>query len=289
MDKDNKKTKESRTPETKEINLIDIKFRKQLRNINANAGDLDLRENDRVVIETEIGPMLATVISMASYKFNLKCKSRVFPKVLRKADEDDFRQEELNIRMEREYSQICQQKIQKYNLPMKLVDVEIMPDGSKVVFYFVSENRVDFRSLVKELASDLRTRIEMRQIGARSEAQRIGGIGCCGRELCCTKFLQKFCPVTVKMTKEQGLPLDPEKISGVCGRLMCCLAFEYETYVELKKGLPKVGKKITTPQGVGKIKQINIVSKKISVELEDGLFYEMKIEDYKPEMLVKKK
>jgi len=242
MDKDNK-TNESSTPETKEINLIDIKFRKQLRNINANAGDLDLRENDRVVIETEIGPMLATVISMASYKFNLKCKNRVFPKVMRKADEDDFRQEELNIRMEREYSQICQQKIRKYDLPMKLVDVEIMPDGSKVVFYFVSENRVDFRSLVKELASDLRTRIEMRQIGARSEAQRIGGIGCCGRELCCTTFLQKFCPVTVKMTKEQGLPLDPEKISGVCGRLMCCLAFEYETYVELKKGLPKVGKK----------------------------------------------
>ncbi len=289
MEKENKKANESSIPEAKDINLIDIKFRKQLRNINANAGDMKLKENDRVVIDTEIGPMLATVISMASYKFNLKCKKRVFPKVLRKADDDDFRQEELNIRMEREYSQICQQKIQKYDLPMKLVDVEIMPDGSKVVFYFVSENRVDFRSLVKELASDLRTRIEMRQIGARSEAQRIGGIGCCGRELCCTTFLQKFCPVTVKMTKEQGLPLDPEKISGVCGRLMCCLAFEYETYVELKKGLPKVGKKIKTPQGAGKIKQINIVSKKISVELEDGLFYEMKIEDYKPDMLVKKK
>ena len=172
---------------------------------------------------------------------------------------------------------------------MKLGDVSIMTDGTKVVFYFVSENRVDFRSLVKELASDLRTRIEMRQIGARSEAQKIGGIGCCGRELCCTTFLQKFCPVTVKMTKEQGLPLDPEKISGVCGRLMCCLAYEYETYVELKKGLPKVGKKIQTPQGEGKIKHINIVSKKISVELEDGIFYEMKTEDYKPDMLIKKK
>jgi len=229
------------------------------------------------------------MVSKASYKFNSKCKKRVFSKVLRMADKDDDRQEELNIRMEGEYSQICQQKIQKYELPMKLVDVSIMPDGSKVVFYFVSENRVDFRSLVKELASDLRTRIEMRQIGARSEAQKIGGIGCCGRELCCTTFLQKFCPVTVKMTKEQGLPLDPEKISGVCGRLMCCLAYEYETYVELKKGLPKVGKRIQTPQGAGKVKYINIVSKKISVELDDGLFYEMKTYDYKPDMLIKKK
>ena len=289
MSSDTKEVNESSLPEKKDMNIIDVKFRKKLRNINADAGELKLKEGDRVAIETEGGPMLATVVSKVSYKFNLKCKKRVFPKVLRMADKDDDRQEELNIRMEGEYSQICQQKIQKYKLPMKLVDVEIMPDGSKVVFYFVSENRVDFRSLVKELASDLRTRIEMRQIGARSEAQKIGGIGCCGRELCCTTFLQKFCPVTVKMTKEQGLPLDPEKISGVCGRLMCCLAYEYETYVELKKGLPKVGKKIQTPQGPGKVKYINIVSKKISVELDDGLFYEMKTYDYKTDMLIKKK
>ena len=289
MSSDTKEVNNSSVPEKKDINIIDVKFRKQLRNINADAGELELKEGDRVVVETEGGPMLATMVSKASYKFNSKCKKRVFSKVLRMADKDDDRQEELNIRMEGEYSQICQQKIQKYELPMKLVDVSIMPDGSKVVFYFVSENRVDFRSLVKELASDMRTRIEMRQIGARSEAQRIGGIGCCGRELCCTTFLQKFCPVTVKMTKEQGLPLDPEKISGVCGRLMCCLAYEYETYVELKKGLPKVGKKIQTPQGAGKVKYINIVSKKISVELDDGLFYEMKTEDYKPDMLIKKK
>ena len=289
MSSDTKEVNNSSVPEKKDINIIDVKFRKQHRNINADAGELELKEGDRVVVETEGGPMLATMVSKASYKFNSKCKKRFFSKVLRMADEDDDRQEELNIRMEGEYSQICQQKIQKYALPMKLVDVSIMPDGSKVIFYFVSENRVDFRSLVKELASDLRTRIEMRQIGARSEAQKIGGIGCCGRELCCTTFLQKFCPVTVKMTKEQGLPLDPEKISGVCGRLMCCLAYEYETYVELKKGLPKVGKKIQTPQGAGKVKYINIVSKKISVELDDGLFYEMKTEDYKPDMLIKKK
>ena len=289
MSSDTREINNNSVSEKKDTNIIDVKFRKQLRNINADAGELDIKEADRVVVETGDGPMLATVVSKANYKFNSKCKKRVFPKILRIADIDDNRQEELNIRMEGEYSQICQQKIQKYELPMKLVDVSIMSDGSKVVFYFVSENRVDFRSLVKELASDLRTRIEMRQIGARTEAQRIGGIGCCGRELCCTTFLQKFCPVTVKMTKEQGLPLDLEKISGVCGRLMCCLAYEYETYVELKKGLPKVGKKIMTPQGAGKVKYINIVSKKISVELEDGLFYEMNTEDYNPNMLIKKK
>jgi cell fate regulator YaaT (PSP1 superfamily) len=152
----------------------------------------------------------------------------------------------------------------------------------------VAENRIDFRSLVKELAGDLRTRIEMRQIGARSEAQRTGGIGCCGRELCCTGFLHKFAPVTVRMTKEQGLPLDPEKISGVCGRLMCCLAYEYENYVELKQGLPKIGKKVKTQHGIGKIRQINVISKKISIELEDGVIVEIKTEDYSPDMLVKK-
>jgi cell fate regulator YaaT (PSP1 superfamily) len=151
----------------------------------------------------------------------------------------------------------------------------------------VAETRVDFRSLVKELASDLRTRIEMRQIGARSEAQRLGGIGCCGRELCCANFLHKFCPVTVRMTKEQSLPLDPEKISGVCGRLMCCLAYEYETYVKLKEGLPKVGKRIMTSYGAGKIRQINVISKKILVELKDGITVELSTEDYSPDMLVK--
>jgi cell fate regulator YaaT (PSP1 superfamily) len=152
MSSDTKEVNNSSVPEKKDINIIDVKFRKQLRNINADAGELELKEGDRVVIETEDGPILATMVSKASYKFNSKCKKRVFPKVLRIADKDDDRQEELNIRMESEYSQICQQKIQKYELPMKLVDVSIMPDGSKVVFYFVSENRVDFRSLVKELA-----------------------------------------------------------------------------------------------------------------------------------------
>jgi len=268
-------------------NFVRIKLRKSIKQIDADAGDLELSEHDRVVVETGAGPIVGTVVPHVGHVCARLLTDKKLPKVLRMAESDDIRQEELNIRMERDYFQICLKKIDKHNLPMKLVDVEIVPDGSKVVFFFVSESRVDFRALVKELAADLRTRIEMRQIGARSEAQNIGGIGCCGRELCCTMFLKKFCPVTVKMTKEQGLPLDPEKISGVCGRLMCCLSYEFDTYVEMKKGLPKIGKKINTPQGIGRIRQINVLSKKITLEMEDGVTADMNIDEYTPDMLIK--
>ncbi len=269
------------------INIVCVSFRKKLRETDADAGELDLKLNDKVMVETKSGLLLGTVTDRAAYRGLITCPKSRLPKVVRRAEDADIRQEELNIRMERDYFQVCLKKIQKHTLPMKLVDVEIVPDGSKVVFLFVAENRVDFRQLVKELAADLRTRIEMRQIGARSEAQRMGGVGCCGRELCCVGFLEKFCPVTVKMTKEQGLPLDPEKISGVCGRLMCCLSYEYDTYVELKRGLPKIGKKIMTPKGPGKIRQINIISGKILIEVEDGMIVDMPIEEYTPDMLVK--
>jgi len=269
-------------------NIVGVKLRKYRRPVLADAGELELKNNDKVMVETKNGPMLGTVIPRLACKYRQSSSGRAKAKVLGKAEEEDFRQEELNIRMERDYFSVCQKKIARHGLPMKLVEVEISPDGSKVVFFFMSENRIDFRSLVKELAGDLRTRIDMRQIGARSETQRTGGIGCCGRELCCTGFLQKFSPVTVRMTKEQGLPLDPEKISGVCGRLMCCLAYEYETYVELKQGLPKVGKKIKTQYGVGKIRQINVISKKILIELDAGVIVEIKTEEDRPDMLIKK-
>ncbi|MEI6126009.1 MAG: regulatory iron-sulfur-containing complex subunit RicT [Pseudomonadota bacterium] len=267
--------------------VFGVKFRKKLKPVEADSAALELSIEDKVIVETENGPMLGTLVPRVSYKCMLPEKSIFCHRILRKAEDADLRQEELNIRMERDYSQVCQRKIKEQNLPMKLVEVEIETDGSKVVFYFVSENRVDFRSLVKDLAGELRTRIEMRQIGARTEAQKKGGIGCCGKELCCTTFLQKFCPVTVKMTKEQGLPLDPEKISGVCGRLMCCLAYEYDTYVELREGLPKIGKKIMTPHGQGRIKQINVIARNIVIELEDGVLFDLSTEDYNPEMLVK--
>ncbi len=229
-------------------NVVGIKLRKNKRVVDCDAGGLQLNIGDKVIVETEAGAQLGTVVPRSAYRSHLHCGTPG-GKVLRIAEDIDIRQEELNIRKEREYGNACRKKIIEHNLPMKLISVDIVPDGSKIIFSFTAENRVDFRTLVKELAADLRTRIEMRQIGARNEAQILGGIGCCGRELCCTSFLHSFCPVTIKMTKEQGLALDPSKISGVCGRLMCCLAYEYETYAELKKNLPKVGKKIHTSFG----------------------------------------
>lgn len=267
--------------------IVGVKIRKRALPIDVDAGDLEIQENDKVVVDIDGVQVVGTVVPRLRYKKLIPEKASVSPRILRKAEETDLRQEELNIRMEHDYFIACQKKIKELNLQMKLVDVEIEPDGSKVIFFFVAESRVDFRQLVKELASELRTRIEMRQIGARTEAQRIGGLGCCGRELCCTTFLKKFCPVTVRMTKEQGLPLDPEKISGVCGRLMCCLAYEHDMYVELMEGLPKIGKKIMTPHGVGRIKQINVISRKISIELEDGVMFDINIDDYNSDMLIK--
>jgi cell fate regulator YaaT (PSP1 superfamily) len=268
--------------------IIGVKIRKRNRATLAEAGTLQPKLGDKVLVETPGGICLAEVVPRPGYTACCSGKNTALEKIVGFAEDTDIRQEELNIRMERDYFQLCQKKIVKHDLQMKLVDVEIVPDGTKVIFYFVAENRVDFRQLVKELASDLRTRIEMRQIGARSEAQRIGAIGCCGRELCCSSFLQKFAPVTVKMTKEQGLPLDPEKISGVCGRLMCCLAYEYDCYVEMRKGLPKIGKRIRTAQGIGKIRQINVLSQTMLLEMEDNSMIELKLDDYTPDMLVRK-
>lgn len=264
-------------------NVVGVKLRKYKRVVDCDAGGLHLNIGDKVIVETEAGTQLGTVVPRSPYRSRLRCAS-LCGKVLRKAEDIDTRQEELNIRKEREYGNACRKKIIEHNLPMKLINVDIVPDGSKIIFSFTAENRVDFRTLVKELAADLRTRIEMRQIGARNEAQILGGIGCCGRELCCTSFLHSFCPVTIKMTKEQGLALDPSKISGVCGRLMCCLAYEYETYAELKKNLPKTGKKINTSYGQGKIRQVNVISQKITIEMEDGRIIEMSTDQLKTEM-----
>ena len=157
-----------------------------------------------------------------------------------------------NLIREREAKKLCLAKIQEHKLPMKLIGVESFLDGSKIIFYFVSEGRVDFRALVKDLAGVFKTRIEMRQVGVRNEAKMIGGLGTCGREFCCCSFLKEFEPVSVKMAKEQNLALNPQKISGACGRLMCCLAYEVDTYTELKKDLPKVGKRVVTPRGRGR-------------------------------------
>ncbi len=190
--------------------------------------------------------------------------------VIRIATEADMQQAESNRQKEAEAFTICQEKIAKHGLDMKLVDVEYSFEGSKILFFFTSDGRVDFRELVKDLASVFRTRIELRQIGIRDEARMLGGIGICGRAFCCSQFLDDFQPVSIKMAKTQGLSLNPTKISGTCGRLMCCLKYEQEAYEELVKSVPKVDAFVQTPMGKGSVIDVNLLRGRVRVKLEDS-------------------
>jgi cell fate regulator YaaT (PSP1 superfamily) len=234
-----------------------------------DAVDLPFDVGEDVIVESEKGLVLGNVLSAPREKerrFMLKSPR----KVIRKATHEDLEQFEANQQLEREAFSFCLRKINEKRLNMKLVKTEVLLDRSKALFYFTAEKRVDFRELVKDLAAEFRMRIEMRQIGVRDEAKMICGIGSCGRELCCSKFMNRFDLVSVKMAKEQNLALNPTKISGICGRLMCCLAYEFPTYLELKKDLPKVGKHIVTRAGKGKIIRQNVLSQTVTVELEEG-------------------
>jgi cell fate regulator YaaT (PSP1 superfamily) len=234
-----------------------------------DAVDLPLDIGENVIVESERGLILGKILSAPCEKerrFILKSPR----KVIRKATPEDLAQFEVNRQLEQETFSFCFRKINEKSLNMKLVKTEVLLDRSKVLFYFTAEKRVDFRELVKDLAAEFRMRIEMRQIGVRDEAKMICGIGSCGRELCCSKFMSRFDLVSVKMAKEQNLALNPTKISGICGRLMCCLAYEFPTYLELKKDLPKVGKHIVTRAGKGKIIRQNVLSQTVTVELEEG-------------------
>lgn len=207
------------------VNIVGVRFKKACKIYDFLSNNLELKSGDNVVVETERGMSLGRVVhgpierDETTYKQGLK-------KVIRKADENDIERLEFNREKEGDAFKICSDKIAKYDLPMKLIAVEYLFDTSKAIFSFTSEERIDFRELVKELANEFHTRIEMRQIGVRDEAKMIGGIGPCGRELCCSSFLSEFETVTVKMAKEQNISLNPAKISGVCGRLMCCLTYE---------------------------------------------------------------
>lgn len=208
-----------------------VSFRCSRRVYSFEVGALHLKTNDTVVVETDRGVNMGQVVvppERASLPDGVD--SKTVKKVLRKARDDDFEKFKDNVEREAEASKVCREKIKAYKLKMKLVRAEIMHDSNRIIFYFTAENRVDFRELVKELAHTLHVRVEMRQIGIRDAAGMAGGVGICGRELCCAAFLSTFAPVTVKMAKEQNLALNPMKISGICGRLMCCLGYEYENY-----------------------------------------------------------
>jgi cell fate regulator YaaT (PSP1 superfamily) len=234
-----------------------------------DAVDLPFDVGENVIVDSEKGLVLGKVLSAPREKerrFMLKSPR----KVIRKTTPGDLEQFKGNQQLEQEAFSFCLRKINEKSLNMKLVKTEVLLDRSKALFYFTAEKRVDFRELVKDLAAEFRMRIEMRQIGVRDEAKMICGIGSCGRELCCSKFMNRFDLVSVKMAKEQNLALNPTKISGICGRLMCCLAYEFPTYLELKKDLPKVGKHIVTRAGKGKIIRQNVLSQTVTVELEEG-------------------
>lgn len=249
--------------------LIQVRLREAGQVVFCHLPEFPVRPADWVIVEIDknidYGQVLAELESSAEID-----TSGVPRKVLRIATENDLKQIEENKNKAKNAFSVCQKNIESHKLDMKLVDVEYCFDRSKVIFYFTSEGRIDFRNLLKDLAKVFKTRIELRQIGVRDEAKLFGGFGPCGKKLCCATFLKDFDPVTIKMAKEQGLPLNPPKISGICGRLMCCLAFEYKTYKELLKDLPREGDKINTPKGKGKVLSVNALKHSVLVELETG-------------------
>ena len=244
------------------IEVVGIRFKKAGKMYYFDPDGMELEQDDYAIVETARGVEYGVVIKGNSTVED----DKVIPplkKVLRKATEEDKRIVESNRKKELDAFQICLEKIVRLKLDMKLVDVEMTFDRNKLIFYFTSDGRVDFRELVKELAAVFRMRIELRQIGVRDEAKMLNGIGICGRPLCCATFLGDFQPVSIKMAKEQNLSLNPTKISGICGRLMCCLKYEEDVYEELNKKLPFVGDSISTPDGTGEILSTNVLMQQV--------------------------
>jgi cell fate regulator YaaT (PSP1 superfamily) len=229
---------------------------------------VDLKLEDRVLVENDNGLKLGKVVGLLIGVDPGLILSQV-KALVRLASPEDLAQEENNRLLEGRAEEFCLRRVQAHKLPIYLVQVECLFDASKVIFYFTAPGRVDFRELVKDLVQEFRTRIELRQIGVRHRAKMVGGLGICGRGLCCASFLRDFEPVSVRMAKEQQLSLNPNKISGICGRLMCCLTFEYSTYQQIRKSLPKVGKRIQLPEGEGKIIRYNFIRETVTVEMED--------------------
>lgn len=234
----------------------------------------DIAVHDYVIVEADRGLDYGEVIEVSEAEEApaslSESRESTFKKILRRLNDDDAKQIKSNKQEAKDAMKLCSRKIREYKLNMKLVDAEYSFDKKKIVFYFTSEGRVDFRELVKELAKMFKIRIEMRQIGVRDEARLFGGIGPCGQRLCCCRFLKNFEPVSMKMAKSQKLPLSSGKISGICGRLMCCLSYEYKNYRDFSKGLPKEGQTIITAQGKGKVISVNVLKRTVDVELEDG-------------------
>ena len=265
------------------VKVVGIRFRNAGKIYYFGPGDLDLKAGMHAIVETARGVEIGTVITNPREVSEESVIQPLKP-VLRIATEADERQAVKNLEKEKEAFRICLEKIQKHELDMKLVEAEYTFDNNKLLFYFTADGRIDFRELVKDLAAVFRTRIELRQIGVRDETKIMGGYGICGRQLCCHTFLPEFAPVSIKMAKEQNLSLNPTKISGVCGRLMCCLKNEEETYEYLNSKLPGVGDFVTTDDGLkGEVTSVNVLRQLVKVTVEVG--DEKELREYKPEQL----
>ncbi len=265
------------------VKVIGVRFRTAGKIYFFDPGKLKIKKGNHVIVETARGIEYGTVVGNPREVPNEKVIQPLKP-VLRIATERDNEQEASNKLKEKEAFKICLEKIQKHRLEMKLIDAEYTFDNNKVLFYFTADGRIDFRELVKDLAAVFKTRIELRQIGVRDETKILGGIGICGRELCCHSHLSEFVPVSIKMAKEQNLSLNPAKISGVCGRLMCCLKHEEETYEELNRKLPNIGDHVTTFDGLkGEVASVNVLRQLVKVIVDVG--DEKEIQEYKVEQL----
>ena len=260
--------------------IIGVRFRTAGKIYYFAPGKLSVKTGDQVIVETARGVEFGNVVMGPKEVEDDKITQPLKP-VIRTATEEDRKMERKNREKEKEAFKICLEKIRKHGLEMKLIDAEYTFDNNKVLFYFTADGRIDFRELVKDLASVFRTRIELRQIGVRDETKIRGGIGICGRPLCCNTYLSEFAPVSIKMAKEQNLSLNPTKISGVCGRLMCCLTNEEETYEELNSRLPSIGDSVTTMEGLrGEVQSLSVLRQqvKVIVTLEND---EKEIREYK--------
>lgn len=252
------------------IKVIGVRFRTAGKIYYFDPADYDIKKGDHVIVETARGIEFGTVVGGIRQVTDDEIIQPLKP-VLRVASARDVEQEADNKRREKEAFKLCQEKIREHGLDMKLIDAEYTFDNNKVLFYFTSDGRIDFRELVKDLAAIFKTRIELRQIGVRDETKMVGGIGMCGRPLCCHTHLSDFVPVSIKMAKEQNLSLNPTKISGVCGRLMCCLNHEEETYEDLNKNLPHMGDRVTCPDGTqGEVTNVNVLRQLVKVVVENG-------------------
>ncbi len=249
--------------------VVSVKFKDSGKPYYFDPKGEQLKIGENVIVDTARGLVFGEV-TQENTLVEDETVIKPLREVIRRATPEDVKRNDDNRRKEKEALAVCEKRVLAHKLDMKLVDVEYAFDGSKMLFYFTSDGRVDFRELVRDLASTFRTRIELRQIGVRDEAKLLGGIGICGQEFCCTRFLNDFYPVSIRMAKDQGLSLNPTKISGCCGRLMCCLNYEQNVYDELIKVTPRVGAQVNTPQGVGHVIAVSMLEQKVKVKYEDN-------------------